>query len=115
MKSPIIVCSTDRCCCCRRSLRPAVRGGHACPGNQAVRNVHLSLYGKEPFQIRVGGSIPVCGLFQKYLNAYTINFGFGLNDERMHSPNEFFRLSSFERGQKGYCMLLHELGATNLG
>jgi acetylornithine deacetylase/succinyl-diaminopimelate desuccinylase-like protein len=41
---------------------------------------------------------------------YTLNFGFGLNDERLHSPNEFFRLSSFRKGQEGYCRLLARLG-----
>jgi len=80
------------------------------PGNQAARAVHLELYGKEPFYVRTGGSIPFCGLFQKYLNVYTVNFAFGLDDERAHSPNEFFRIESFERSQRAYCMLLHELG-----
>ena len=58
----------------------------------------------------MGGTIPVNALFLQYLNAYTIVFAFGLQDERQHSPNEFFRLSSYERGQKAYGMLLHRLG-----
>ena len=68
------------------------------------------LYGKEPYHIRAGGTIPVNALFLQYLHAYTIVFAFGLRDERQHSPNEFFRLSSYERGQKGYGMLLNRLG-----
>ena len=48
-------------------------------------------------------------MFLKSLGVYTVNYAFGLNDERIHSPNEFFRLSSFVRGQRGYCMLLHEI------
>ena len=44
------------------------------------------------------------------LAAYTIVFAFSLMDERQHSPNEFFRLSGYERGQKAYGMLLHRLG-----
>ena len=48
-------------------------------------------------------------MFLESLGVYTVGFGFGLNDERQHSPNEFFRLSSFERGQRGYCMLLERL------
>ncbi len=79
------------------------------PGNQAARRVHLQLYGKEPFYVRSGGSIPVLSMFQESLGAYTINFGFGLPDENIHSPNEFWRLSSFDKAQKAYCMLLHEL------
>ena len=79
------------------------------PGNEAARAVHRELYGREPYYNRTGGSIPICGLFLDHLNAYTVNFGFGLRDERIHAPNEFYRLSSFERGQQAYCMLLHQL------
>ena len=79
------------------------------PGNRAARAVHLAMYGKEPYYVRSGGSIPVTSLFLKSLGAYTVNYAFGLKDENIHAPNEFFRLSSFERGQTGYCMLLHEL------
>lgn len=80
------------------------------PGNQAARAVHLELYGKEPYYARMGGTIPVCGIFLNTLNAYTVNFAFGLMDENVHAPDEFFRLSSFERSQKAYCMLLEKLG-----
>ena len=49
-------------------------------------------------------------LFLQHLQAYTIIFAFGLEDERQHSPNEYFRLSSYERGQKAYGMFLNRLG-----
>jgi acetylornithine deacetylase/succinyl-diaminopimelate desuccinylase-like protein len=48
-------------------------------------------------------------MFLTYLGAYTIVFAFGHNDELQHSPNEFFRLSGYERGQKAYGMLLERL------
>ncbi|MCB0128595.1 MAG: dipeptidase, partial [Caldilineaceae bacterium] len=79
------------------------------PGNVAARDVHLELYGKEPLYVRSGGSIPFCSLFHKELGVYTVNFGFALPDEKQHSPNEFFRLHNFERGQRAYCMLLERL------
>lgn len=79
------------------------------PGNQITVEVLKELYGKEPYYTRLGGSIPVCPLFLKELNAYTVNFAFSLDDERLHAPDEFFRTSSFERGQKGYCLLLEQL------
>lgn len=82
------------------------------PGNDAARDVHLELYGKEPYYARSGGSIPFCALFHTVLGVYTVNFGFALPDERQHSPNEFFRLHNFEKGQKAYCMLLHRLSQT---
>jgi acetylornithine deacetylase/succinyl-diaminopimelate desuccinylase-like protein len=80
------------------------------PGNQAAQAVHKELFGKAPYFVRMGGSIPVCSMFLKELGAYTVNFAFGLQDENVHAPDEFFRLSSFERSQKGYCMLLERLG-----
>ncbi len=87
---------------------------HDHPGNQAARAVHQVVYGKEPYYIRVGGSIPICGILKKHLGASTVNFAFGLKDERTHAPDEFFRLSSFERSQKAYCLLLEELASRKL-
>lgn len=80
------------------------------PGNVAAREVLVEIYGREPYYVRSGGSIPVCSLFQQHLGAYTTSFGFGMEDERQHSPNEFFRLSSFRKGQGAYCTLLERLG-----
>ena len=84
------------------------------PGNQAAINVHKALYGKQPYYARMGGSIPVCGLFFKELGAYTVNFAFGLNDENIHGPDEFWRLKSFEHGQLAYGLLLEELSRIEL-
>jgi acetylornithine deacetylase/succinyl-diaminopimelate desuccinylase-like protein len=80
------------------------------PGNQAARIVLKELYGKEPYIVRTGGTIPVSGLFLKSLGAYMVNFAFGLEDENLHAPDEFFRISSFKRGLKAYGMILEELG-----
>lgn len=85
------------------------------PGNLAARNVLKTLYGKEPYIVGMGGTIPVCGLFYKYLKADVVNFAFALNDENVHAPDEFFRIASFEMGQKAYCMVLEELGRLNAG
>jgi acetylornithine deacetylase/succinyl-diaminopimelate desuccinylase-like protein len=79
-------------------------------GNRAAAAVLTEMYGKSPYIMRLGGSIPVCELFLGILGAYTVNFGFGLMDEQIHAPDEFFRLSSFRRGQVAYGRLLHRLG-----
>ena len=83
-------------------------------GNQVAEAVLTELYGKAPYQMRMGGSIPVCELFLSHLGAYTVDFAFGLPDEHFHAPDEFFRLSSFRRGQEAYCLLLHRLAQTQL-
>ena len=80
-------------------------------GLRVAYAVLKDLYGKDPYWVRMGGTIPANAMFRDYLGAYTIVFAFGLQDELQHSPNEFFRLSGYERGQKAYGMLLHQLGA----
>lgn len=47
---------------------------------------------------REGGSIPIVVVFKEVLGIDTIFMGFGLNDERAHSPNECFDLDNFHRG-----------------
>jgi acetylornithine deacetylase/succinyl-diaminopimelate desuccinylase-like protein len=82
------------------------------PTHGALRiagSVLEDVYGKAPYHIRMGGTIPVNALFLQVLRVYTIVFSFGLKDERQHSPNEFFRLSSYERGQKAYGIFLKRL------
>ncbi len=79
------------------------------PGVQAASEVLAALYGRQPYLERTGGSVPVTTFFQAYLGVYTVSFGFGLPDERIHSPNEFFRRSSFRRGQTAYAMLMDRL------
>jgi acetylornithine deacetylase/succinyl-diaminopimelate desuccinylase-like protein len=80
-------------------------------GNQAAAEVLEEVYGKAPYYTRTGGSIPVCELFQEHLGAYTVSYAFGLMDEQIHAPNEFYRLESFTRGRVAYGKLLAHLGA----
>ncbi len=81
-------------------------------GLEVAASILEDLYGKPPLRVGMGGTIPVNGIFLRELKACTIVFAFGLPDERQHSPNEFFRLSSFERGQRAYAMILEKLGET---
>lgn len=80
-------------------------------GNVVAAAVLEQIYGRPPLQVRTGGSIPVCELFQSVLGAPTVEFAFALNDERFHAPDEFFRLKSFQRSQRAYALLLHALAA----
>ena len=80
-------------------------------GNQAARDTLAELYGQEPYVARMGGTIPVSGLFLKFLNAHMINFAFSLNDENIHAPDEFFRISSFKRSLNAYGMVLERIGS----
>lgn len=62
---------------------------------------HLALektFGKAPIPQRSGGSIPIIALFEKELKVSTILMGFGLNADKIHSPNESFGLFNFYKG-----------------
>jgi acetylornithine deacetylase/succinyl-diaminopimelate desuccinylase-like protein len=80
------------------------------PGNKVAAAVLEELYGTPPLYMRMGGTLPICGLFKEILGIYSVGFGFALLDEGFHSPNEFFRLASFSKGQTAYCTLLERLG-----
>ncbi len=82
-------------------------------GNRAAAAVLEEMYGREPYQTRSGGSIPITGVFQEQLGVDTISFGFGIEDENYHAPDEFFRLASFRKGQAAYCKLLHKFGESS--
>lgn len=79
------------------------------PANAAAADVLTALYGRAPRLVGMGATIPVCALLQEHLGVDTVQFAFGLDDENLHAPDEFFRLSSWERGQEAYCRLLQRL------
>jgi len=72
--------------------------------------VLAEVYGKTPYITRTGGSIPVMTMLLNELGVHATVFAFGLPDENLHAPNEFFRLSSFRTGQTAYCRLMERLG-----
>ncbi len=67
------------------------------------------VYGRKPFRVRAGGSIPVMTTLQEHLGIHATIFAFAHDDENMHAPNEFFRLDAFRRGQDAYCRLMERL------
>lgn len=51
-----------------------------------------------PVLRREGGTIPVVGDFHRHLGLGSLMLGFGLPDDRIHSPNERFYLPNFYQG-----------------
>jgi acetylornithine deacetylase/succinyl-diaminopimelate desuccinylase-like protein len=63
----------------------------------------------EPVFIREGGSIPVVGLLKSQLGIDSLLVGFGLPDDRVHSPNEKFDLDALHAGTRTAAALLERL------
>jgi len=68
-------------------------------------------FGKETVYIRSGGSIPIVGVFDRYLGIPSVMMGFGLPDDNLHAPNEKFYLPNFYRGILAVARYLEILGA----
>jgi acetylornithine deacetylase/succinyl-diaminopimelate desuccinylase-like protein len=66
-------------------------------------------FGVKPVLMREGGSIPVVALFKKVLGIDTLLVGFGLDDDRVHSPNEKFDLDALHKGSRTAAALYAKL------
>lgn len=55
-------------------------------------------YGKTPIPTRGGGSIPIVALFKSVLGLDSVLFGFGLDSDALHSPNEHYGIFNYFKG-----------------
>ncbi len=72
----------------------------------AARQGLADVFGKEAYLIGTGGSIPAVGSIRRYLGIDSILIGFGLDDDRVHSPNEKFELVCFHNGIRSNAAVL---------
>lgn len=65
---------------------------------QAASQAMEDIFGKKPIPTRGGGSIPIVALFEAELGLKTILFGFGLDSDDIHSPNEHYGVFNYLTG-----------------
>ena len=96
------------------------KGGHGSPpvsiptDSRWVASAVAALergFGRKPVFIREGGSISIVTRFVADLKIPCLLLGFGLNDDRIHAPNEKFSVTDFMSGIRTSAALLDELGA----
>jgi acetylornithine deacetylase/succinyl-diaminopimelate desuccinylase-like protein len=66
-------------------------------------------FNTKPVFMREGGSIPVVAPLKSVLGLDTLLVGFGLPDDRIHSPNEKFNLSALHGGTRTAAALYDKL------
>lgn len=77
--------------------RPSLSNIHS-PYVQALKRAMETIWGKPPVFKREGGSVPVVTHFQQILGIESVNTGFSMANDNMHSPNEQLHLPTWYRG-----------------
>jgi acetylornithine deacetylase/succinyl-diaminopimelate desuccinylase-like protein len=90
-------------------MAPAFDLGFDNPALVKTRAALAQEWGKKSIAVGEGGSIPIVGDFKRMLGMDTIMVGFALDDDRVHSPNEKFDLTSFHKGMRSWARILTAL------
>ncbi|MCO4317052.1 dipeptidase [Phyllobacterium sp. 21LDTY02-6] len=88
---------------------PAIQLSYDSPLLAKAKDALSDEWPKPAVLIAMGGSIPIVGDFQNMLGMESLLVGFGLEDDRIHSPNEKYELNSFHKGQRSWARILDAL------
>ncbi|HMQ94956.1 MAG TPA: M20/M25/M40 family metallo-hydrolase [Amaricoccus sp.] len=79
------------------------------PAFQKTQAALTDEWGRDAAFVGGGGSIPVTTLLKERLGIDVVMVGFGLTDDRIHSPNEKYDLQSFHKGIRSWARILAAL------
>ncbi|MBT9371515.1 dipeptidase [Rhizobium sp. CSW-27] len=88
---------------------PAIQLAYDSPVLTKAKTALSDEWPKPAVVVGMGGSIPIVGDFQTYLGMDSLLVGYGLIDDRIHSPNEKYDLTSFHKGIRSWIRILDAL------
>jgi acetylornithine deacetylase/succinyl-diaminopimelate desuccinylase-like protein len=90
-------------------LAPPIQLSYDNPAVVKARTALAAEWGRKAVTVGEGGSIPIVADFKRVLGMDTLMVGFALDDDRVHSPNEKFDLTSFHKGMRSWARILAAL------